>query len=78
MRPEVEVDHTHVDAEDEPVQDFDPPKRPYPKVEAAGAAGALAIVIAYVVSLLGVELPQTVVAALTTILTVGAAYIRAE
>lgn len=55
-----------------------PPKEPRPKVAAAGAAGALATLIVGVLALAGVEVPETLAAALATILAFAAGYLRTE
>lgn len=49
-----------------------------PKVTAATAAGALATIIVYVVSLFGVEVPAEVAAALATLIAVVAAYVKGD
>lgn len=47
----------------------------HPKVTATGAAGALAVVIAFALAQLGVELPEPVIAAITALLAFGAGYL---
>lgn len=51
---------------------------PTPKMQAVAVAGALATVVAYIATLFGVELPDTVVAALTALLTFGFGWLRGE
>lgn len=51
---------------------------PTAKVAAGGAAGALAILITYILGEFHVELPDVVVAALTTLITFGAAYFKKD
>ena len=49
--------------------------KPNRKVSAAGLAGALATILAYLTGeLVGLDLPPAVVTALTTVLTVGTGY----
>ncbi len=50
--------------------------KPVPKVAAAGAGGAAAIVLVYVFNLLGVELTPEVAAAVTTLLAFAAGYLK--
>jgi hypothetical protein len=49
---------------------------PQPKVQAAGAAGAIATILVFVVSLFGLDIPPEVAAALTTLIATGAAYLK--
>lgn len=49
---------------------------PQPKVVAGGAAGAAAILIVYVASLFGLEVPGEVGAALAALLSFAAAYLK--
>lgn len=49
---------------------------PEPKVVAGTLAGALTVLLAYVADLAGLELPPAVVAALTTLLALGTAYLK--
>ncbi len=74
-----EHDDVHLD-EQEAAQDegFAPSKAPYPKVAAAAAAGALATLIVGVLALAGVEVPETLAAALATVLAFAAGYLRTE
>lgn len=51
---------------------------PEPKVVAGTVAGALTVVVAYVADLAGLELPPAVTAALTTLLALGTAYLKAN
>lgn len=47
-----------------------------PKTTAAGIAGALTLVIVFVLGQLGVEIPADVAAAVTTIIAFVAAYLK--
>lgn len=47
-----------------------------PKTTAAGIAGAVTLVIVFVLGQLGVEVPADVAAAVTTILAFAAAYLK--
>lgn len=47
-----------------------------PKTKAAGVAGAVTLVIVFVLGQLGVEIPPDVAAAVTVILTFIAAYLK--
>lgn len=47
-----------------------------PKVQAAGAAGAVTTVIVFIASKLGLEVPAEVAAALTTLIATGAGYLK--
>lgn len=49
---------------------------PTPKVAAAGAGGATSIILIYVLSLMGVELPPEVAAAIATLLAFAAGYLK--
>lgn len=49
---------------------------PEPKVAAGTAAGAVAVLVAYVADLAGLELPPAVIAALTVLLALGTAYLK--
>lgn len=51
---------------------------PTPKVAAGGAAGALAILITFIAGQLGLDLPDTVVAALTVLIAVGTSYLKKD
>jgi hypothetical protein len=51
-------------------------RRPFPKVEAAGAGGALATVIVFALGQAGVEVTPELAAALATLIAFGAAYLR--
>lgn len=53
-----------------------PAAAPMPKVVAAGTAGAVTVVLVYVLSLLGVDLPDTVATAVTALLVAGTAYLK--
>lgn len=74
-----EHDDVHVD-ENEAAEagDFSPPKAPYPKVQAAGAAGALATLIVGILAIVGIDVPETVAAAGATVLAFAAGYLRTE
>ncbi len=52
------------------------PDAPVPKVAAAGAAGAVTVLIVYIAGLLGVDLPPEVSSALTALFAFGAGYIK--
>lgn len=45
------------------------------KVAAAGAAGSVTVILVWVASLLGLDVPDAVAAALTVLITVGTAYL---
>lgn len=49
-----------------------------PKIAASGIAGALTVVIVYVLSLVGVNVPTEVAAALTVIIAFAAGYLRSQ
>lgn len=51
---------------------------PTDKITAVGAAGALALLIAWLLSLAGVTMPAAEQTALTVVLMVGAGYLRRE
>ncbi len=53
-------------------------KRPTPKVGAAALAGAISVVVIYIVSLFGVEIPGGVGAAIATVFTFVAGYFVVE
>ena len=50
--------------------------KPTPKVQAAGAAGAVTTVVVFIASQLGLEIPAEVAAALTTLFATGAGYFK--
>lgn len=50
--------------------------RPHPKVNAAGLAGAVSVLIVAVLSEVGVDLGPEVASALTTVLAFGAGYLK--
>ena len=52
------------------------PKKPVPKVAAAGIGGAVATLIVYVAGLAGVEVPGDVGAAIATVVAFAAAYLK--
>ena len=47
-----------------------------PKVAAGGVAGALTVVLVFVLTQVGVELPPEVASALTTLISFAAGYIK--
>ena len=47
-----------------------------PKVQAAGAAGAITILLVWIVGLFGLEVPAEVASAFTTLVAFGAGYIK--
>lgn len=47
---------------------------PQPKVLAGGVAGAVTVLLVYVVGLAGVDVPPEVAAAVTTVITFAAGY----
>ena len=47
-----------------------------PKVQAAGAAGAITILLVWIVGLFGLEVPAEVASAFTTLVATGAGYIK--
>jgi hypothetical protein len=49
-----------------------------PKIASAGVAGALTIVLMWVVSLFGVDVPAEVASAVTIIIAFAAGYIRPQ
>lgn len=49
-----------------------------PKVAASGIAGALTVVLVYVLSLVGVDVPTEVAAAVTVIIAFVAGYLRSQ
>lgn len=51
---------------------------PYPKVQAAGAAGAVTVLVVWVAGLLGLDVPPEVASAFTTLVAFGAAYLKRE
>lgn len=50
--------------------------KPQPKIQAAGVAGSLAVVIVYLCGMLGVEMTAEVAAAVTTLLAFAAGYLK--
>jgi hypothetical protein len=50
--------------------------KPIPKVVAAGAAGAITVILVWVAGMLGVDVPEEVAAAVTALLATGAAYVK--
>ncbi len=51
--------------------------RPHPKVAASGTAGAATIVLVWVLGQAGVSVPPEVAAAVTTLLSFAAGYLKA-
>jgi hypothetical protein len=51
---------------------------PTPKVVAGGAAGALTVILVWVARLIGLDVPPEVAAAVTLLLTSGAAYLTPQ
>lgn len=51
---------------------------PTAKVTAGAAAGAVTVLLAFVLGAIGVDVPQGVSAAVTVLLTAGAAYLKRE
>ncbi len=49
---------------------------PVPKIQAVGAAGAVTVIVVYVAGLLGLDVPPTVSAALTILISAGAGYLK--
>ena len=49
---------------------------PTPKIQAAGAAGAVTTVLVWAVGYAGVDVPPEVAAAVTTIIATGAGYLK--
>lgn len=49
---------------------------PTSKVAAGGAAGALTVVLVWILGALGVDMPPEVASALTVLLSTGAAYLK--
>lgn len=52
------------------------PLKPEPKVAAGGAAGAVTIVLVYLASLAGLDVPPEVASAFTVLVSFGAAYLK--
>lgn len=52
------------------------PLAPAPKVVAGTAAGALTVILVWVAGLLGLDVPAEVAAAVTVLLSTGAAYLK--
>jgi hypothetical protein len=52
--------------------------KPTPKLAAAGTAGALTIVIVYVASLAGLDVPEYVATAVGVLITWAAGYLKSE
>lgn len=51
-------------------------KRPNPKVAAGGIAGAASVVLVWLVSLAGVDVPGEVASAFTTLIAFGTSYLK--
>lgn len=58
------------------VEEPGPDRAPVPKVAAAGAGGALAVVAVWAAGLVGVDLPAEVAAALATLAAFAAGYLK--
>lgn len=52
--------------------------KPSPKVAAAGAAGSAAIVIVWIASLFGLDVPEPVATAIGVLIAVGAGYLKSD
>jgi hypothetical protein len=52
--------------------------KPTPKIAAAGAAGALTIIIVYVASLFGLDVPEYVATAVGVLITWAAGYLKRD
>lgn len=52
--------------------------KPTQKVASGGLAGALTVIVVYVLGLLGADLPPEVASALTVLIGTGTAYIKTE
>lgn len=52
--------------------------KPTPKVAAAGATGALAILIVYVAALFGLDVPEYVATAVGVLVAVAAGYFKSD
>lgn len=55
-----------------------PDYAPTAKVSAAGAAGAASVVLCWLLSLFGIDVPAPVAAALATLLAAGAGYLTPD
>jgi hypothetical protein len=53
-----------------------PETKPTPKVAAAGASGAVAVVVVYVAGLLGLDMPAEVSAAVAALVAFAGGYFR--
>jgi hypothetical protein len=51
---------------------------PRPKVAAAGAAGAVTVILVWVAGLFGLEVPSEVASAFTALIAFAAGYLRSE
>ena len=51
-------------------------KKPVPKVVAGGVAGAVTILLVYIASMLGLDVPPEVSSAFTVIVSAGAGYLK--
>lgn len=52
--------------------------KPSEKISAAGLAGAVTVLVVFVAGAAGLEVPPGVAAALTSVLAVGAGYVKRE
>lgn len=51
---------------------------PYPKVQNAGIAGAVTVLVVWVAGLVGLDVPPEVASAFTTLVAFGAGYLTHE
>lgn len=49
-----------------------------PKIAASGAAGAITVLLVYLCSVAGIEIPNEVAAAITVIIAFAAGYLRSQ
>lgn len=52
--------------------------KPTPKVQAAGAAGAVTVILVWIVGLLGVDIPPEVASAFTTLIAAAAGWLTPQ
>jgi len=50
--------------------------KPTPKVQAAGLAGGITVILVWIAGMFGLDVPPEVASAFTTIIATGAAYIK--
>ena len=53
-------------------------KAPVPKIQAAGVSGAVAIVIVWILTMAGVDVPPTVASAFAIIIATAGGYLKSE